>query len=119
MIKGSKKMENFVFCGNEPEGDSLNDTTVYITVEKIIKSVCNDYDILKATLLDDNGVSHYVFEISGGKNGNGNWFNYFSDINQIFSILNYKFKKVWLIKIDNDVLDDIHYITFGISQDTI
>lgn len=111
IIPCSIDVENIIDCNDKIATIINNDTTIYTKVEKILNGIGENYKILKAYT---DGVEHYVFNISGGKNGNGNWLNYFSDIAQIFSILNYEFNEVWLIKIDNDVLDDIHYITFGI-----
>ncbi len=53
--------------------------------------------------------------IAGGENGFGKLSNYTSDINSLAYKLEKEFSDVWLIKWENDVLDDIWYLELGIE----
>ena len=74
-------------------------------------------DIRKVTDTNPNTnkeTSHYVVMLHGGKNGNGKWFEYFSDLNLLFSTLSIRFNEAWLMELDNDCADDVHYVYLGL-----
>lgn len=54
----------------------------------------------------DNGM--VVLHICGGLNGRGNWINYLDQIKTIITHFN-----GWVIKLENDVLDDVWYLQIG------
>lgn len=61
---------------------------------------------------------HYIICLGGGNNGNANWNNYFKTLANIFNEIEFKkanIKDLWLIKLDNDCLDDVHTIYIGIK----
>ena len=61
---------------------------------------------------------HTIIYLSAGKNGPGNWLDYLDDLKSLFVNLNKHFDDVWLIKIKNDVPDDIHDIFIGVSKES-
>ena len=83
----------------------------------IIRELENDETSKIAVLeseIDKYGTK--TVTLCGGLNGSGEWKNYFSDLSQICDTLAEKGFDMWLIKLDNDCLDDIFYATFGISR---
>lgn len=59
---------------------------------------------------------HYIAFVSGGNNGESNWRAYFESFMMILE----ECKSAWIIDIDNDCCDDVHYalIGFRISNKT-
>ena len=59
---------------------------------------------------------HYIAFVSGGNNGESNWRAYFDSFMMILE----ECKRAWIIDIDNDCCDDVHYalIGFRISNKT-
>lgn len=53
----------------------------------------------------------YQVILVGGNNGHHNWPEYLTNLAKLMQNID-----CWLIKIDNDVLDDIHYIYLGIEK---
>lgn len=68
-----------------------------------------DYKKIKK---DEYGTNTFV--ICGGLNGPGKWTDYFRDLAKFVDEISKKYH-VWLIKAENDCMDDIFYFTFGIS----
>lgn len=64
-----------------------------------------------------NYGEHYVVFLCGGANGNGNWEEYLGAFLDIIKGLNEK-GHAWIIKIDNDCCDDVHYALLGFRQST-
>ena len=66
--------------------------------------------------MDRNGYdSFYKVTVSGGKNGNGKWAEYFSSLSKFTDAVESNGMEIWLVKMYNDVLDDVFYATFGIK----
>lgn len=60
----------------------------------------------KAFINKNTGV--VLLHICGGLNGKGNWSGYLDQIKTIVSHFN-----GWVIKLENDVLDDVWYLQIG------
>ena len=56
--------------------------------------------------------SHYVLEINGGLNGSGNWKMYLTQLQSIVDA----FEEAYIIDLSYDCIDDIWYLTLGISK---
>lgn len=54
--------------------------------------------------------------LCGGLNGPGDWESYLANLRNAFSRLKLVFDRVWLIRLDNDCVDDIFYLTIGCSE---
>ena len=69
---------------------------------------------------NENESNHKVIYLHGGKNGDGNWIEYFNDISNIFEKLTIKtlggFKTANLIKWDVDVADDVFCVWIGVNE---
>lgn len=59
-----------------------------------------------AMINKDNGI--VILYICGGLNGRGTWSNYLDQIKTIITHFN-----GWVIKLENDVLDDVWYLQIG------
>lgn len=64
--------------------------------------------------IDEYGTK--TITLCGGLNGCGKWVDYFNDLARIFTKLEEFGYDVWVIKLDNDCLDDIFYCTVGIEK---
>lgn len=70
----------------------------------IIKELSND---------DEDG---YSICISAGMNGRGIWSNYFETLAKFMFQLELFYPNAYLIKIDNDAVDDVFYFYVGITK---
>lgn len=66
------------------------------------------------------GSEHFVIHLYGGKNGSGQWNEYFVDLLSTFNKLKDEsigtFKDVWLISLKNDCADDVFDVYIGVRQ---
>ena len=75
-------------------------------------SLYADYEGNNEMSIDKYGT--IVGKISGGLNGCGKWSDYFLVLSSLIKILEEKYNvKAWLIKMENDCIDDIFYGEFG------
>ena len=97
-----------------------NETDIFSKFETVVKNFGDNYSIAEARGIidtyDENTITHYVFLIQGGNNGKPDWIDYLEKLKELFVLLNYEFTDSWLIKIDNDCLDDVHDIYIGIEE---
>ena len=95
--------------------------------EKILQEIVKDIKPIVSSLYTNNSkitvleseVDEYgtkTITLCGGLNGHGEWYNYFTDLAKLFEELDKNGFNVWVIKLDNDCLDDIFYCTTGISR---
>ncbi len=85
-------------------------------IKPIINSVGSDKSKIAVleSEVDKDGIK--TITLCGGLNGHGEWKNYFTDLSRIFEELENNGFNVWVIKLDNDCLDDIFYCTIGIDR---
>lgn len=76
---------------------------------KILSQLSEDWNIVE---YEESKFIRVV--ISGGENGLGKFSNYTSQLNLLANRLEKEFSEVWLIKWENDVLDDIWYLELGL-----
>ena len=57
---------------------------------------------------------HYIAFVSGGNNGHSNWKAYFQSLMMIIE----ECKDAWIIELDNDCCDDVHYALIGFRTKT-
>ena len=82
--------------------------------KKIVRPSLKDDKIEK----DEYGTDTFV--LYGGLNGGGpydKWTGYFEQLTKFVEEVS-KSYHIWLIKLDNDCLDDVFYAEFGISNIT-
>lgn len=79
-----------------------------------------DYKANDIVRIEDRGGCHYIVELYGGENGCGKWSDYFHNLTKIFDKSNVeksgKIEKIWLIRLENDCLDDVHTVYVGIRM---
>lgn len=86
------------------------------TVESVIHSINSDKSQLR---IKSNYIDKYdtkVIELRGGINGIGEWKDYLFDLQLIFSELDMKNIHAWVIKLENDCLDDVFTLTIGVDD---
>lgn len=88
-------------------------TTACLVLESV---KCLPFNILEVKDIIAGDSRHTIIYLSAGKNGPGNWLDYLDDLKSLFVNLNRYFDDVWLIKIDNDVKDDVHDIFIGVTK---
>lgn len=59
-----------------------------------------------------NDGSHYVGFVCGGNNGSSDWVRYLESFSQIVKSL----PDAWIVEIDNDCCDDVHYALIGFRK---
>lgn len=57
-----------------------------------------------------------VVVIDGGENGNGKWENYLAEIGELIKGLKEKDIDAWVLKIENDALDDTFTVHLGVKD---
>lgn len=55
---------------------------------------------------------HYIAFVFGGNNGDSNWAAYFESLGRVVK----KFRHAWLIELENDCCDDVHYALIGFQM---
>lgn len=85
-------------------------------IENDIKTLISDkkskIQVLNSDI-DDYGTM--TIQLSGGLNGNGKWKDYFESLANVSEQIGEKYN-LWLIRMINDISDDIFYATFGIEE---
>ena len=95
---------------------SLRDTILQ-EATNVIDSI-SEYSRLRVDerLTKSTKHSDDVLVICGGRNGNGVWEDYFRDLSKFVEEYRRNIRDIWLIKLENDVLDDVFYATFGVGK---
>lgn len=89
-------------------------TRAYRTIASAVDKAKAKYGKRNRLLSLDGVVSvrdgdHYIAFISGGNNGHSNWRAYFESLMMILE----ECKDAWIIELDNDCCDDVHYALVG------
>ena len=58
----------------------------------------------------EDALNYWIVTLYGGENGRGRFSNYLEDVKHIID----QFDHTWLIKWENDCLDDVWTLKFGI-----
>ena len=86
-------------------------------LQNVIDNSNLELEVINSEMDGKNNDSFYKVTVSGGKNGNGKWSVYFSDLSKFVNAIESNGMEIWLVKMYNDVLDDVFYATFGIRCD--
>lgn len=86
-------------------------------LQNVIDNSNLELEVINFEMDGKNNDSFYKVTVSGGKNGNGKWSVYFSDLSKFVNAIESNGMEIWLVKMYNDVLDDVFYATFGIRCD--
>ena len=84
-------------------------------VQSVIDKSGLGLEVIHSEMDGKNNDSFCKITVSGGKNGNGKWSVYFSDLSKFVNTIESNGMEIWLVKMYNDVLDDVFYATFGIK----
>jgi hypothetical protein len=57
--------------------------------------------------------------VSGGLNGRGVWSNYFETLAKFMYQVELRFPDAYVVKLENDCLDDVFYLTIKVPKDEI
>lgn len=90
---------------------------IWNEINNVVSSI-SKYSLEDVRKIDDgNNEFHYVIHISGGDNGNGSWVSYLNELTNVIQQLELKLKfNVYIIKLENDCLDDVHNVFLGLSN---
>lgn len=86
-------------------------------VGKVVDTLYNDRSKIRMTETEIDEYGTKTIHLAGGLNGCGEWGSYLKDLSRIVKRVNMK-HHMWLIKLDNDCLDDLFYGVFGIDVKT-
>lgn len=86
-------------------------------VKKVVDSLYNEKSRIRVTDTEIDEYGTKTIRLSGGMNGFGEWNDYFKDLSRIVKRVNSK-HDMWLIKMENDCIDDLFYGVFGIDVKT-
>ena len=112
--KSFPEIKSFKALNESKEETKLDYKKANATIEAAVEAV--NKKTTELGLLDNIHKDKYgadVFKIYGGLNGLGKWTNYFHVIADFTDEIS-KSYHVWLIKLENDCLDDVFYADFGI-----
>ena len=84
-------------------------------VQSVIDKSNLGLEVIHSEMDGKNNDSFCKITVSGGKNGNGKWAEYFSSLSKFTDAVESNGMEIWLVKMYNDVLDDVFYATFGIK----
>ena len=84
-------------------------------LQNVIDNSNLELEVIHSEMDGKNNDSFCKITVSGGKNGNGKWSVYFSDLSKFVNTIESNGIEIWLVKMYNDVLDDVFYATFGIK----
>lgn len=94
---------------------SLEQETLFTKVEDVFNEMKNDDRIYVA----DKYIDRYgtmVISVAGGRNGSGNWSSYLSNLSNVMTELMNRNIDCWFINGQNDCLDDVFNMEFGIKE---
>ena len=91
--------------------------TILQEATNVIDSI-SEYSRLRVDERQTKSTKHSgnVLVICGGRNCNGAWEDYFRDLGRFVEEYRRNIRDIWLIELENDVLDDVFYATFGVGE---
>lgn len=113
-----KKLIDIYLKSLDEDGEVVeNQEIIWNEINNIISSI-SKYTLEDVRKIDDrNAEFHYIIHISGGDNENGSWVSYLNELTNVIQQLELKMKfNVYIIKLENDCLDDIHNVFLGLSK---
>ena len=97
--------------------DTKNELQIVVReISPLIDNLETDESKIQILKYEIDKYGTKTLTLRGGLNGCGKWEDYFNDLSNIFTKLDEFGYKVWVIKLDNDCLDDIFYCTVGIEE---
>lgn len=88
-------------------------------LQSVIEDIINKIDTMKIgkfTVIENESDYNTVY-IAGGMNGRGVWSNYFETLSKFMFQVELRFPDAYVLKLENDTLDDVFYLTIRIPKD--
>lgn len=88
-------------------------------LQDVINDCLNHVDTMKIdnfTILPDKSEGDSIV-ISGGLNGHGIWSSYFETLSKLMFQIELRYPGAYVVKLVNDCLDDVFYLTVRIPKD--
>ena len=89
---------------------------IFDDVQSIVSSMTFEKSHLGILAKTVDEYKRPTIEFCGGLNGNGNWEDYLNELTNLFAKLRRNGFEGYVIKVDNDCLDDVFYLTIGIKR---
>ncbi len=102
--------------------EAANEEKLYSeNLQAVIEKIINHIDTMKIgkfVVMEDKSEGDEVC-ISGGLNGRGIWSNYFETLAKFMYQVELRFPDAYVVKLENDTLDDVFYLTVKIPKDEV
>jgi hypothetical protein len=99
--------------------EAANEEKLYSeNLQAVIEKIVNHIDTMKIgkfVVMEDKSDGDEVC-ISGGLNGRGIWSNYFETLAKFMYQVELRFPDAYVVKLENDCLDDVFYLTIKIPK---
>ena len=100
--------------------EAANEEKLYSeNIQAVVEEAINHTDTMKIgnfTVIEDKSEGDTIC-LSGGLNGRGIWSNYFEILSKLMFQIELRFPDAYVLKLENDTLDDIFYLTIRIPND--
>jgi hypothetical protein len=102
--------------------EAANEEKLYSdNLQAVIEKIINRLDTMKIgkfVVIEDKTEGDEVC-ISGGLNGRGIWSNYFETLAKLMYQIELRYPDAYVVKLENDTLDDVFYLTVKIPKDEV
>ena len=100
--------------------EAANEEKLYSeNLQAVIEKIVNHIDTMKIgkfVVMEDKSEGDTVC-VSGGLNGRGIWSNYFETLAKLMYQIELRFPDAYVVKLENDTLDDVFYLTIKVPKD--
>ena len=100
--------------------EAANEEKLYSeNLQAVIEKIVNHIDTMKIgkfVVMEDKSEGDTVC-VSGGLNGRGIWSNYFETLAKFMYQVELRFPDAYVVKLENDCLDDVFYLTIKVPKD--
>lgn len=100
--------------------EAANEEKLYSeNLQAVIEKIINHIDTMKIgkfVVMEDKSEGDTVC-VSGGLNGRGIWSNYFETLAKFMYQVELRFPDAYVVKLENDCLDDVFYLTIKVPKD--
>lgn len=102
--------------------EAANEEKLYSeNLQAVIEKIVNHIDTMKIgkfVVMEDKSEGDTVC-VSGGLNGRGIWSNYFETLAKFMYQVELRFPDAYVVKLENDCLDDVFYLTIKVPKDEV
>ena len=76
----------------------------------------NNFSLEKVYFVPNDVHPHYLISLNAGRNGDGKWVDYLTNLRDMFAQLGQIFENIWLVNWQNDCPDDVSTILVGAKR---